>query len=405
MKLRICRITSAFIPPWLGLGPGPYGLSCAQHDLGHDLTVITKYYKGCEDFDKKLDYKVVRIKAKHNLIFSLLATINFLQLHASKKFDLIHNHGDSALFVFFIRRLFHLDIAIVSSIHIVRKHQANILRKVNLAEKLKGFFSLNALKKLYKAQSPKRERLFEKLIYVCSDALAAVNDSIAQEIQQEYKFNRKIDVIYNGFDYPKLSGPNESSLEVQNSPIVKKFSKTLLFIGALNGRKGEFDLINAMYKIVFSSEDIGLIIIGQGPSEDILKTMVKKTGLQEHISVIPTIEHANLKRYFSDCDLFILPSYSEGLPKVLLEAMACGIPVVVSDIPAHRKLIKHSVDGYMFKTSNVDSLASTIMYALANSQESENITQNARNLVKKEFTWQSVARRLDEVYCRLLGKR
>ena len=128
-------------------------------------------------------------------------------------------------------------------------------------------------------------------------------------------------------------------------------------------------------------------------------------GLEKHINFVGNIEPLELKGYYLESDLFILPSYSEGLPKVLLEAMACGLLAVVSDIQAHKELIEHNKNGYVFKTGDLDSLTSTIIHALNNHEGNDKLALNARELIETDFTWNRVAERLDKVYQTVLKQK
>lgn len=122
------------MPPWRGLGPGPFELSNAQYELGHNITVITKYYKDCEAFDMKIPYQIIRIKSRFDLIFSFKAMILYFYLRNKKQFDIIHNHGFSALWLILIKKIFDLKTPLVSSVHIVRMAQFFNVKKVDFLD-------------------------------------------------------------------------------------------------------------------------------------------------------------------------------------------------------------------------------------------------------------------------------
>ncbi len=403
--MRICRITSVFVPPWTGLGPGPFELSAMQADLGHNVTVITKYTNGCESLDPKTQFKIYRIKTKRNLPFSLLAAIKFLSLHRKNRFDIVHSHGESGLVLLLLRPLLRLEIPILSSVHIVRKAQYKTINKARIREQLVNYADRKTAEKITGNRFDRKELFYEKLYFRLSDALAAVNKSVAEQIEEEYGIVKNVNVIFNGVNIDKFFNDKscyERAVKIKSSMCCKYL---LLFVGVLNGRKGELDLIKAMHQVVCRYNDTTLMIVGDGPTKQIALDMVEKLQLRKYVKFIANMEQTELKKYYLAGDLFILPSYSEGLPKVLLEAMACGIPVIASDIPAHRELIEHGVNGHMFEVGNVDSLASIILEILDKPEGREGIIRNAKELVEKKFTWQSVANRLDEVYCDLLGRR
>jgi len=97
-------------------------------------------------------------------------------------------------------------------------------------------------------------------------------------------------------------------------------------------------------------------------------------------------------------DIFVLPSYSEGMPKVVLEAMACGTPVIISDIPEHRYIIEDDVTGYFFKTGDVNELSSIIIKILGDLEQRKRISRNANAVIKSQYSWEITAEKLDGVY-------
>ena len=176
----------------------------------------------------------------------------------------------------------------------------------------------------------------------------------------------------------------------------------LMFVGGLNGRKGEFDLLLAMHRIVQETKRAKLLLVGAGTMRDKARNAAKRLRLNGHVVFVDNMPHAELRDYYSACDLFILPSYSEGLPKVLLEAMVTEAAVVASDIPAHRGVIDSGATGYLFEIGNVDSLTKVITTALRDEKRCS-IARNASDMVKEKYTWQAVAERLDRVYDNLLA--
>lgn len=167
--MKICRITSAFVPPWSGLGPGPYELSIGQAKLGHDVTVITKYSKGCEAIDSKAGITIYRIKVKRNLFFGLLAAVKFLSLNIRNKFDLVHGHGDSILALLLLRKLLRFKMPIVCSVHIVRKSQDKVVKKVSENWASNKYFDIQSLSELQTVPCSKRDMFYERLYLKYSD--------------------------------------------------------------------------------------------------------------------------------------------------------------------------------------------------------------------------------------------
>ncbi len=404
--MKICRITSAFPPPWEGLAPGPYELSLAQAQSGHDLTVITKYSKGSESLDKAAPFKICRIKVNGNFIFSLLAAIKFIELYFRERYEIVHGHGDTAiaLVLIIIKRLFFLKVPVVTAVHIVRKAQYKRICKADIFKLPRDVLGEAVTRILPATRVDKKTILFEKTYLKLSDRLAVVSKGLLEDLREEYGITEKVFVIQNGVNINNfLKGNRDSKMHFkQKLDIDCKY--LIFFIGVLNGRKGEFNLIRAMLDVVSECADVNLLIIGNGPTTEIAEKMIKSLHLEKNIKIIPRVKHSEIKMYYMASDLFILPSYSEGLPKVVLEAMACGTPVVASNIPGHKEIIKHNETGYLFKAGNNSDLALTIINALGNVEQRKMISSAAKALVEEKFTWEAVVKRLDHVYENALAR-
>jgi len=251
----------------------------------------------------------------------------------------------------------------------------------------------------------KRAILCEKIYFRLSDALVVVNGSIAKQIEEEYSITENVSTIFNGVNTDKFVNGKSCS---EQAEIIKKSMECkylLLFVGVLNCRKGEFDLIEAMQQIIDLHNNTSLLIIGDGPAKESFVRQIEELNIQNKVKLIANVEQSELKAYYLASDLFVLPSYSEGLPKVLLEAMACGTASVVSDIPAHRSIIRHNENGFLFETGSVDDMSSVIINALGNPDLRMKIALNAKEMVFSQFTWKCVCERLDRIYSDLVNKK
>ena len=178
--MRICRISTAFVPPWSGLGPGPYELSRAQANLGHDITVITMAAEGSEAIDRDSAMEIHRIASRRHSTFSCRAARLFRRLHRRHPFDIIHSHGESAFCLMLLRKLLRGGPPLVSSVHVVRRTQYRIYREVG--RKLRTRFATGDLGPAPrgKIMDPGRtwpEELYERCYFRLSDRLATVSSS------------------------------------------------------------------------------------------------------------------------------------------------------------------------------------------------------------------------------------
>ncbi len=180
------------------------------------------------------------------------------------------------------------------------------------------------------------ERLLEKAGIALSDSLVANCESIKVELENLGNKKKGIQTLYNNID-----DMNFDNLE-QRQRLIKDFriqedSLLLITTGLLIRRKNLAFLIRAFAKI--DSRKAVLLIVGNGPERISLQNLTEQLELKG--KVIFTGWRDDVLKILSGCDLFVFPSFLEGLSNSILEAMACGLPCLVSDIPENREIITH----------------------------------------------------------------
>jgi glycosyltransferase involved in cell wall biosynthesis len=181
--------------------------------------------------------------------------------------------------------------------------------------------------------------------------------------------NSKIYVIPNGVDTNQFK------------PDLKAKKNLILFVGRLEPQKNLFTLIDAVKNASVGSKE--LLFIGSGSLKSELLLFAKK--IKVNLSIIDSINHSSLPKYYNKALLFVLPSLDEGQPKVLLEAMSCGVPVLVSDIPAHREIVTHKITG-LISENKPEILAKYIKELMKKPSYRRLLGTNARNLISKRYS-------------------
>lgn len=161
---------------------------------------------------------------------------------------------------------------------------------------------------------------------------------------------------------------------------VSSKNKRIVFIGRFSKIKNLYNLVEAFSDL---GSDTSLVLIGDGEEREYLKKHAKKVGCGLILKGI--VPHEKIPYELNQCDVFALPSFSEGQPKVLLEAMSCGLPCIVSDIPSLREIIRDGFNGFLCKT-NSDSIKKCIKRVLDKPSISEKVGKNAREFIKKNFS-------------------
>lgn len=184
----------------------------------------------------------------------------------------------------------------------------------------------------------------------------------------------------------------------------------ILFVGGVRERKGIRELILAFRSVVRKCPEAKLMIIGPRQHSDIefyqeMRRRITEYQIEEFISIIDqVIEHVN--QYMQAADILVHPSKREGFCMVILEAMACGLPIVASDIPAiSYSQIRHGLEGILVSTNNVDAIARSLLYLINNPHKRCELGMNARRRVLREFTSEVIDQKYMNLYRDLKAKK
>ena len=171
-------------------------------------------------------------------------------------------------------------------------------------------------------------------------------------------------------------------------------------VGRLRKEKGYSVLIDSASIVKEHLPNVKFLIVGDGELWEPLHRKANRMGLAE--TVIFTGARQDVEIMYRLMDLFVLPSLWEGLPTVVLESMACGVPVVATDIPGTRELIQHGQTGWLAQPGDPHSLATTILNALSNPSQRSSVAQTARKNVVPQFSMASIARQYAHLYRTLI---
>jgi glycosyltransferase involved in cell wall biosynthesis len=140
--------------------------------------------------------------------------------------------------------------------------------------------------------------------------------------------------------------------------------KTILFVHWLSKRKGADMIIPILKKLVSNSKfeirNSKFTVIGGGPYKEQLLQEIENNNLQDYIEVLGAIPNKNLPQYYARADVLIMPSMEEGFPRVLLEAMASGLPYVATDVGAVREMSPEIAQRFLIKPGDIDMFAHKI---------------------------------------------
>jgi len=168
------------------------------------------------------------------------------------------------------------------------------------------------------------------------------------------------------------------------------------YIGRLSEEKGVQHFAQALPTILSNQKDLRASIAGEGQLKESIEAFLEERGVTARVDLPGWISHDDLPNYLNQLRLLILPSYTEGLPNIMLEAMACGTPVLATPVGAIPDVIIDSKTGFIMENNSPECIAENVIRAL-NSPDLEHIAEVGRRFVEENFTFERVVERWKEV--------
>lgn len=232
--------------------------------------------------------------------------------------------------------------------------------------------------------------LIEFLVTKIPCRILAVSQSTKKQLEKRFVDNKNISVIYNGVDL-KMIESIKSKINCNN----KKYD--IIFVGRLVHQKNVGLLLDLTKQLKQKYKDIRVCIVGDGPDKSELKKKAIKLGIVNNVFFTGFIqEKREVYKLMCQSRIFVLPSTLEGFGIVVVEAQACGIPVITVDTPlnASKELIGDS--GYIVK-NNAFALQNKVVYLMNNPDVYLNMSKKAM-LQSKRFDWNIIAKELEKEY-------
>ncbi len=382
-KLKIAHVTSTFPPYTGGIGNVAYHLAKRLAVDGYRITVFTPRYKKEEtDFEGKFKLKRISPLIKYGNAALLPSLIRDLA-----EFDLVHLHYPffgGAESVYFLKRIFKKNLKLV-----LHYHMDVVGEKIK-----KFFFSFHT-------------RYFLHRIVKISDIVIvpsfdyALNSNLSEYVKL---YNEKFIDVPHGVDINYYKPSEKDPKLIERYSVEDK--KVILFVGSLDSAH-YFKGVNYLIKVaeILKRDDFKIIIIGEGNLRPAYEELVSNKDLND--KVIFTGYLKDIRPFYNLADIFVLPSIdkSESFGLVLAEAMACQLPVVVSDLVGVRKLVEKNNNGFLVKPKDASSLAKTITILLDDDKLRIKLGKNGYEKVKNNYSWEIVVKKIEDIYRNLVKEK
>lgn len=221
-----------------------------------------------------------------------------------------------------------------------------------------------------------------------------VSRGVADHVQQKLHLRQEqITVIPNGVDC-KQTYENQSILRRELGFSAQ--SEIVLAVGRLHRQKGFDLLISAFEHIAQVSPDAHLVIVGEGAERPRLEEQIQSSGLQHKVHLIGF--RSDLPHLLAEADLFVLSSRWEGMPNVVLQAMAAKLPVIATNVEGISEILVNGQSGVVVNPGSINDLRQAIEDLLNHPEKASRYSRNAQAIVTKEFTWENVVQRYHSIY-------
>lgn len=158
----------------------------------------------------------------------------------------------------------------------------------------------------------------------------------------------------------------------------------ILNVAGMSPRKGQAVLLRAFARLRSAGRHVGLTVAGDGDERSSLEAEARRLGVADHVEFLGAVGHDQVAEQLRRCDIFCLPSFAEGLPMVLMEAMAAGKPVVSTAIAGTPELIENGVSGLLVPPAHVDALAQALDRLVSDPALRRQLARQGRNRVEQQ---------------------
>lgn len=175
-------------------------------------------------------------------------------------------------------------------------------------------------------------------------------------------------------------------------------SVNIIFLGWMQKEKGIYEIYEALCKLKRQDYTINMFFLGDGSEVNELKRLCQNLGSNFKVTFTGWVYDEQKKRYLDDADIFLLPSYAEGMPNSLLEAMACGIPSIATKVGAIPDLVTNMESGLLIEPANAEALSDAIDFLLSNPQKREMLSKNARIKIETQHSLSFAIKEFEEIF-------
>lgn len=337
-----------------------------EKTLGGMSTVLANYYNN----DDIIMEKLIRVnttsdsnKIKKILQFSASYIKILFNLLFNRNIEILHIHTAS-------RGSFDRKSKIV---RLGKKFNKKVILHLHGAR----------FKEYYEEECNSKKQLYIKNTFEICDSIIVLGEE--WKIWLEKYVDNKIEVLHNSVEVPKNIHYNNNS-------------QNIVMLGRLEERKGTYDLLDIINCVIEKYDYIKFILAGDGDLERLNKKIEELKIPPKNISVLGWIDSNERNKLLKDCLIYVLPSYNEGMPMSILEAMSYGIPCISTNVGSIPSVIENNINGIIINPGDKDSLKGALLKLLDNEKLRAEYSVLSYKRIENKFCLQNHIQNLLKIY-------
>ncbi|WP_048147934.1 glycosyltransferase family 4 protein [Palaeococcus ferrophilus] len=377
--MKVALVSDWYYPKVGGVASHMHDLALKLSEMGHEVTIVTN--DRVTGKEEELGAKGIGLLKVPGVVSPILEVNLTYGLKSTREltpfledFDVVHSHhAFTPLSLKAVKAARNLEKASLLTTHSISfSHESRLWSALGLTIPLFSHYL----------------RYPHKIIAVSKASKAFVS----------HFTDTSVEVVPNGVD-DKRFRPSQGGEELKEELGIE--GNVVLYVSRMSYRKGPHVLLNAFAGI----EDATLVMAGSGEMLPFLKAQARFLGVEDHVRFLGYVPDEMLPRLYDMADVFVLPSTTaEAFGIVVLEAMASGVPVIATDVGGIPEIVRESESGLLVPPGNELELRKAIERLLKNEELREFYGKNGRRTVEERYSWDVVARQVEERYLEVLSR-
>lgn len=373
--MNILFVTSNFPPMDGGIAVFDYHICKELFARGHKVVVVANQFQGCEDFDSKQDFSIVRLNGKIRPT-SVEYLYNVLYLTIKEKIEVIffgHFGSTHWLGGVLVKNILKLPYLIL--VH---------------GTEFNAYFHTFTM----------YDRLASKIV-LSNAKIILVNSFSTKRLVESHGYpSEHIKIIHPGTDPESFHPLIDSALLREKYCLNGK--KIVMIASRLVKKKNHINLLNAFHNVVKKIPNSVLLIVGQGEEKESIIAKINELHLNNYVKFVGYVDPSKMSKYYAVCDVYVMPSKTvghdyESFGIVYVEANACGKPVIAGKSGGIEDAVIDGVTGLLVDPENVEEIAQAIIRLLTDQEYARQLGENGRRRVEKELNWRMVGKKIEEI--------